>query len=278
MPLSPPSVVTDCPNLAFSDTFNEGPNFTSELSEWGPIVPPIKWITNKPDGFDFGGFYQPFNDTFSYKTDSGHLVLTMHNFYQNPGSPGGDGNWYTSAISTAAFTRQIGGGPTTGFLAKAPCYWEVAMWVPELTACDVPHAAGLWPSISLYTDPQLQPSQGGTSMELDLLEAYSIDFTVSHYTWHTYGPSGQTGANGVAPITSDISQGWHIYGIWIDMATITMYRDGVQVFSFANPGGIGLDPFYLILVDGYGGGWTVSETPSQLYNLHVAYVGCWTGP
>ena len=60
MPNSPPSYVTNCPNLAFSDTFNEGPNFQAEMSEWGPIVPPIKWIANKADGLDFGGYYQQY--------------------------------------------------------------------------------------------------------------------------------------------------------------------------------------------------------------------------
>jgi hypothetical protein len=276
IPLSPPSYVTDCPNLAFSDTFNEGSNFQSELSQSGPITPPVKWITNKPDGLDFGGYYQPYNDGFTYKTDSGHLILKMHNYFQNP-SEAGDGNWYTGAIASAAWKNQTGGGATTGFLAKAPCYFEVAVWIPELTSCDVPNAAGLWPSISLYTDPQLS-SGVGENMELDLLEAYSIDFTVSHYSWHIWGPSGQLSAGGVSPVTPDISQGWHVYGIWIDTGTITMYRDGLQVFSFANPGGVGLEPFYIMLANGYGGGWTVSLTPSQLYNMHVAYVGCWTGP
>lgn len=278
MPVSPPSNVNNCPNLAFSDTFNEGSNLQNELSFKGPITPPIKWITNKPDGLNFGGFYQPNTDIFTYSTTSGHLILTMHNFYQNPANPHGNGNWFTGAMATAAWKNQIGGGATTGFLAKAPCYFEVALWTQELTACDAPNVAGLWPSISLYTDPQLTAGVG-ESMEIDLLEAYSIDFTVSHYSWHHYTSSGgNIGGGSVAPITADISQGWHIYGLWIDTGTITMYRDGIQVFSFANPGGVGLEPFYIMLAAGYGGGWTVSETPSQTYNMHVAYVGCWTGP
>lgn len=278
MPLSPPSAVTDCPNLAFSDTFNEGTHFQADMSEWGPLSSSVKWIANKPDGLDFGGYYQPYNDGFTYQTTSGHLILEMHNYYQahngNPAYNTGDGNWYTGAIASAAFKNQIGGGPTTGFLAKAPCYWEVAMWTPELTACDDINTAGLWPSISLYTDPQLP----GLGMELDLLEAYSIDFTISHYSWHIWSGPNQLSAGGVQPKTADISQGWHIYGIWIDSGMITMYRDGIQVFSFANPGGVGLLPFYIMLANGYGAGFTLSMAPFKTYNMHVAYVACWTGP
>lgn len=274
MPTAPPTYVTDCPNLRFSDSFNEGPNFELTLSQWGPITSPVKWITNKPDALDFGGYYQPYNDGFTYETTSGHLVLEMHNYYQAPGPiySHGNGNWFTGAIASAAWKNQTGGGPTTGFTAKAPSYWETAVWIPPLTSCDVPNAAGLWPSISLYTDPQL-PGQG---MELDLLEAYSVGYNQPHFSWHIWNGSTQLSAGGVAPMMADISQGWHIYGIWIDNATIHYYMDGVQVFSVANPGGVGLEPFYIMLTNGYGGGWTVSLTPSQTYNMHVAYVACWT--
>jgi beta-glucanase (GH16 family) len=113
-------------------------------------------------------------------------------------------------------------------------------------------------------------------MELDLLEAYSIGYNQPHFSWHLWGPSGQVSAGGVDPVLTDISQGWHKYGIWIDTKTITYYMDGAQVFTIANPGGAGLEPFYFMLANGYGGGWTVSLTPSQTYNMHVAYVACWS--
>ena len=202
----------------------------------------------------------------------------MHNYYQagagnNPVYAHGDGNWYTGAIASAAWKNQAGGvTATTGFLAAAPCYWETAVWIPPLTSCDVPNAAGLWPSISLYTDPQLP----GNGMELDLLEAYSIDFTQPHFSWHLWNGPNQVSAGGVVPNMPDISQGWHIYGMWINTDTMHMYFDGVEVFTFPNPGGAGLEPFYIMFADGYGAGFTVSLTPSQTYNMHVAYVACWT--
>jgi hypothetical protein len=276
MPTAPPTYVTDCPNLRFSDAFNEGPNFESTLSQWGPITSGLKWITNKPDGLDFGGYLQPYNDNYTYETTTGHLVLIMHNYYQDP-TQKGNGNWFTGAIASAAWKNQVGGGPTTGFLAKAPCYWETAIWIPPLTSCDVPNAAGLWPSISLYTDPELTAGVG-SSVELDLLEAYSINFKIPHFSIHVWSSTGSTlaGSSSVAPTMPDISQGWHIYGIWIDTATIHYYMDGAQVFSAPTPPVVGLEPFYLMLTNGYGGGWTVSLTPAQTYNMHVAYVACWT--
>src|SRR5882762_9691397 len=54
MPSSPPSFVTNCPTLAFSDQFNEGQaNFNSSLSSNAPIVAPVKWGTHKADGQDW---------------------------------------------------------------------------------------------------------------------------------------------------------------------------------------------------------------------------------
>ena len=277
MPSAPPAAVTDCPHLAFSDTFNEGTDFQSAMSEWGPLGGSVRWIANKPDGYNFGGYYQPYNDGFTYQTTSGHLVIAMHNYYQVTGQPG-DGNWYTGAIASAAWKNQTGGGTTTtGFLATPPCYWEAAVWIPELTPCDVPGAAGLWPSISLYTDPQLVATVG-QSMELDMFELYSINFKIPHFSWHIWSSGGnQLSAGGASPTEAvDLSQGWHVYGIWIDTGTITWYLDGVTVFSAPNPGGVGLEPFYIMFANGYGGGFTVSLTPAQTYNMHVAYVACWS--
>jgi hypothetical protein len=280
MPTTPPSYVTDCPNLAFSDDFKES-DFGAEISEWGPIIGPIKWIANKPDGFNFGGYYnQASNASWAYSTASGQLVIDMHNYYQAPGTTyqNGNGNWFTGAIASAAWKNQVGGGTaTTGFLASAPCYWQAAVWIPPLTSCDVPNAAGLWPSISLYTDPQLGASVG-KSMELDLFELYSINFKIPHFSWHIWSSSGnQLSAGGSSPIqATDMSLGWHIYGLWIDTGTIHWYLDGIEVFTAPNPGGVGLEPFYVMLTNGYGGGWTVSLTPAQTYDMHVAYVACWT--
>lgn len=278
MPASPPSFVTDCPTLAFSDTFNET---TFSPTIWGPIVSPQKWITDKPDGLNFGGFFSAPSGVSHYDTSSGHLVISMYNFYQ-AGSPApsanakGTGGWTTGMISSAAWKNQTGGGPTTGFMAKAPCYWETAVWIPRLTPSDLPNTAGLWPSISLYTDPELT-SGVGSSCEIDLLEAYSIDYTIPHFSLHVWSASGASlpGSTSVAPKMADISQGWHIYGIWIDTNTITYYLDDVAVLTTPTPPTVGLEPFYILLEPGYGGGWTVSETPSQTYNMHVAYVACW---
>jgi hypothetical protein len=41
-------------NLVFDEEFNKGPNFNAELSEWGPITPPLRWIMHTPYAGDFG--------------------------------------------------------------------------------------------------------------------------------------------------------------------------------------------------------------------------------
>ena len=35
-------------NLVFDEEFKEGSNFNAELSEWGPISPPVRWIMHTP--------------------------------------------------------------------------------------------------------------------------------------------------------------------------------------------------------------------------------------
>jgi hypothetical protein len=277
-PVKAPAFVTDCPALVFSDTF--GGVFAPTL--WGPIVPPQKWITDKPDGLSFGGFFSAPSGVSHYSTASGHLVITMYNYYQaGPPAPAtnlkGTGSWTTGMISSAAWKNQTGGGPTTGFMAKAPCYFETAVWIPRLTPSDLPNTAGLWPSISLYTDPELT-SGVGSSCEIDLLEAYSIDYTIPHFSLHVWSASGVSlpGGTSATPKMADLSQGWHIYGVWIDTKTITYYLDDVVVLTAPTPAVVGLEPFYILLEPGYGGGWTVSESPAQTYNMHVAYVECWS--
>src|SRR5258707_6489706 len=41
-------------NLVFDEEFKGGSNFNAELSEWGPISPPLRWIMHTPYGGDFG--------------------------------------------------------------------------------------------------------------------------------------------------------------------------------------------------------------------------------
>ena len=41
-------------NLVFDEEFKEGSNLNAELSEWGPISPPLRWIMHTPYAGDFG--------------------------------------------------------------------------------------------------------------------------------------------------------------------------------------------------------------------------------
>jgi len=191
-----PAYVTNCPTLAFSDNF-QNPNFaTQETSEWGPITAPVKWIVHKPDGNDWGGFANHAGAAWAFDTTQGFLSLDMHNYYRTL-SQNGNGNWFRSALSTLANKASATGTiqPTsTGFAASAPCYWEIAMWIPPVDPSEPPNAAGLWPSFSLYTDPA---AGNLNAVEIDIPELDSVDYLVMHLSSRTWNNGVQSGNIGL---------------------------------------------------------------------------------
>lgn len=273
MPPGAPAYVTNCPQLGFYDAFNEA-NFAGTLSKWGPISAPVKWIYEKPDARTW---WSVDAGAWAYDTSAGYLQLHAHNYYQSL-TQKGTGAWFGVGLSTLAYTN--GGainGQSTGFKASPPFYWEAAIWVPQLVpGIDVPNAAGLWPSFSLYTDPAVTAANG-SSVELDVFELYSVDYTVPHCSWHNWSSTGHqiaalgtTFTHGAFP---DLSAGWHIWGIWVDVQTTHWYLDGKEIFTQPTQSQV---PYYAMLANALGGGWQVSLTPSQVYTFKVGYIMCWT--
>lgn len=274
MPGTAPAYVTDCPNLAFSDSFH----YTDQswISNTGPIQAPVKWIVHKADGYDFGdAYYDGVPNGSDYVCSSNGVALNLHNWYRSY-SQAGDGVWRTGNLSSLAYAK--GGavnGQSTGFEASAPSYWEVAVWIAPLQPGDAPGISGLWPSVSLYTDPAVL-STVGYSVEYDLFELYSIDYTIPHCSWHKWSPSGQqlaaygsTFSHGAFP---DLSAGWHIWGLWIDTATTHWYLDGQEIFTQPTET---TNAVYIMLTNASGGGFPFMMSPSQVYPYQVAYVACW---
>ena len=252
-----PSVVAvnDCPDLAFHDDF-----IKTSFNMWpgGPIPapPPVMW--NPWGKVDGSTWWTPDLSASAYSIANGYMSLRTKN---------SNGSWLATGIGSAAYNNNgaVNGKPS-GFLAAPPCYWEVAVWVPQLSASDAPNTSGLWPSVSFYSDPSVTTE----NIEYDLFECYSINYTIVHTNWHNY-KANTSGGKGTT--TSDISQGWHIFSMWIDTTTTHWYLDGQEIFNAPTEGGA---PLYIVIANALGGGWPINLSTSQQYFMKVAYVACWT--
>ena len=239
-----PSVaaVNDCPDLAFHDDF-----IRTSFNMWpgGPIPapPPVMW--NPWGKVDGSTWWTPNLSASAYSIANGYISLRTMN---------SNGSWLATGIGSAAYNNNgaVKGKPT-GFLAAPPCYWEVAVWLPQLSASDAANTSGLWPSVSFYSDPSVTTE----NIEYDLFECYSVNYTIVHTNWHNY-KANTSGGKGT--ITSDISQGWHIFGMWIDTTTTHWYLDGQEIFNAPTEGGA---PLYIVIANALGGGWPINLSTSQ---------------
>jgi len=186
----------------------------------------------------------------------------------------GKGGWFADFLSTLSYVH-AGTTTSTGFTATPPFYMEASVWLPPLSSCDPSNAAGLWPSISLYTDPSVaSPVILGPSTEIDLFELYSVDYTKLHVSWHDWNNGAQTSAGGTTVTITNPSASWHIFGLWVDTVTTHWYLDGAEVFNA--PTQI-KSPYYILIANAFGGpGWPISLAPSSVYPYRVGYVACWT--
>jgi len=84
---------------------------------------------------------------------------------------------------------------------------------------------------------------------------YSIDYRILHTTWHDWKAktggrvcpctatqvqrrlsSTTSSSDGKGITTSDISKGWHVWGIWVDATTIHWYLDGKEIYTAPTKG------------------------------------------
>lgn len=280
-PSAPPAAVTNCPNLAFSDNFAaDNTTFYSSISKSGPLTGNLKWITQKADGYGYSSaaYFQPPSPGY-YMAGNGYATVNLLNWIQtksNSAYKTGMGQWYAGALGTAAYAN--GGavnGQSTGFLKAPPFYWEIAVWVPPLAPSDAANLSGLWPSIAFYTDPAIGTAEAG---EIDLFEMYSIDYTIPHCSTHLWASGKQIGgyASNVPP-QPDLSAGWHVWGLWVDVTTTHFYLDGVEIYSCPTPNNVPANtPWYMVIADQAGGpGWTICLDPSHPYSMKLAYAKCW---
>ena len=120
-------------NLVFDEEFNEGSNFYAELSEWGPISPPLGWIMHTPYAGDFGDAWFGAGSAPPSADCNGLNITCYYNTTR--------AHWQAGLLSSV---DQNGRG-----FSQALGYWEGKIWCPSLGAGDGANTPGLWPAFWL---------------------------------------------------------------------------------------------------------------------------------
>jgi hypothetical protein len=304
--LGVPSPAVSLPSgyvLAFDEEFNEGSSFVTKwitnspnLSAGGKTAP--RWFTEKPVQ---GGIQYFFNSYGNNGIDAPYNVFTVDaenaGFPSGPAAAGpvGDGylyflGWHSDNRTSANDTT----GDVSGLLSSldyngngfkaAQGYWEAKIWLPPITTGSPPNAQGLWPGWWLLgadlinTDPKT---------EVDIMEAYSVDYTKYHTNLHRYNQSGASSPSATIQAPVDLSLGWHIYSVLITTGNVTFYLDGVQVSQFPSVP-TDLAPMFCMVQFAFGGDWPDqnnwgtdpgnNQPWSNTTNMKVAYIRCWAVP
>ncbi len=122
------------------------------------------------------------------------------------------------------------------------------------------------------------------NFEIDALEGGALNGSSNpnnNVAWHEHEGSLQAG--GVTTVSSDLTQGYHVYGLnWVPGQSITWYVDGVQVgqltsATFTIPN----EPMEILLTLAVGNastaGWRTADngTAASPSTMNVAEVQVW---
>lgn len=131
---------------------------------------------------------------------------------------------------------------------------------------ELPSGAGLWPAFWLLPKDQSWPP------ELDVMEQLGQDPNKFYATVHSAASGDHTQVS--TPIsTSDLTTGFHTYGVDWEADNIAWYLDGKQVFEAATPADLH-SPMYMIANLAVGGYWPGSPTSAGEFpaTMQIDYI------
>lgn len=162
-----------------------------------------------------------------------------------------NGAWYSGVLATVdskgqGFSQQYG-------------YFEVKAHFPP--------AQGTWPAFWLLNVSTL--TGHAPAGEIDVVESYMFAPAYINTTLHDWTPPARQLAYHLSHV-SDLSEGFHIFGLLWTASNMQFFCDGEEIYSTATPA-IMHQPYYLLLDLGLGGGWPTDKTPSRS-DMLVQYV------
>lgn len=183
------------------------------------------------------GPYNPYTNT---SQTNGGLTMTMNTQTTTGLNPN-----FTSVFSGVATTIA---GNGMGFTQQFG-YFEATMQVSS--------NIGTWPAFWM-----LSPSK---NMEIDVVEYYAGNgHNSAHYfaTSHDWGNGTLYGPNEFGG-TTNLSAGFHQFGVLIDAGHISFYLDRNLMGSTTTPADA-KQPMYMLFDQGSGGGWPTCAGPLQV--------------
>jgi beta-glucanase (GH16 family) len=136
----------------------------------------------------------------------------------------------------------------------------------------LPKGRGLWPAF--WTLNGRPP--GRWPPEIDIMEVLGDDPTVAYQHYH-YGPQNTDEQWGGPTTVTDLSSGFHTFGVDWSADAIRWYVDGRQVLAYTARSDITAEPMYLLLNLAVGGDWPGSPDASTRLpaTMQVDWVRVW---
>jgi beta-glucanase (GH16 family) len=133
----------------------------------------------------------------------------------------------------------------------------------------MPVGAGLWPAIwMLSADKESVP-------EIDIMEWYGSQPTRVTMNVHQR-VDGVKRQNRVVQYTTDMSGGWHVFGMRWTPTAVVFYMDGAEVGRVDDPALVPNSAMYLLLNLAVGGGQAGTPDPAAFpATFAIDYVRVW---
>ncbi|MES3037073.1 MAG: glycoside hydrolase family 16 protein, partial [Bdellovibrionota bacterium] len=207
----------------WQQTFNDEFTATTlDTSKW--ITTLNQWGSASLPGNGELECYVPENVKFN----GNNVILLAEKRNVNCTNPAQVFNYASGAITTSGKYSQLYG------------YFEMSARIPK--------GKGLWPAFWLL------PAGGAWPPEIDVMEVLNHDTTTLYTTLHWQDPTaGHLSAGGASKVT-DLSVGFHRYGVDWQPGLIVWYLDGVEVYRAASTF-VPSEPMYMLANLAVGGYW-----------------------
>ena len=177
----------------------------------------------------------------------------------------------TARVDNSFGTQYTGALVQTGGIADNPSVPTFSFLYGYAEArIQIPAGAGFWPALWM-----LPASHNDENGEIDVMEVYDQNTTIVHGTVHRFGAQQQYSYH----TGTDLSVGWHTYGVDWEPDHITWFVDGTAYATTTAQGMIPNEPMFPILDLGVGGDGNAPTASTPFPGvMSVDYVHVWQQP